>query len=178
MAKTVTTVPYEFLARWCEHTGKLKGYHFKTLDVVKDAAGIISSAQESTAMNAEMAKSAGFPLSDILNTKCVAALESFDAANAERDAAITERDEAVKQLAETIAVKDAAATEVIDLRAALDRTMAEAVAEINAERAKSAQLTIALAAANAAKKAADDALAAANDEHRLALIEAKVDKLG
>lgn len=121
MAITKTIKPYEFLARWCEKTGELKGYHFMNIEVVADG-GQILAATPLPAMNVSAAAAAGFPMEAILDAQTIAALQSVEIAQAEKEAAI--------------AARDALAAEKSQVEAEMATLLNDAVAAKNAAQAQ------------------------------------------
>lgn len=72
-------LPYEFLVRWDEKTGVLKGWHFLSIEsVIDDDTGVVYAATPSAAMSPTAALAAGFKLSDILDAVARGALASAD----------------------------------------------------------------------------------------------------
>lgn len=125
MAITEQRKPYEFLVRWDELTGSLKGAHIQFYDaLLRDGARI--SGQPSKAYG--VGEGAAFPLTEILTQVQIDALAELDV----RAATIATRDATITTLT---AERDAAQARIAELEAQLALSQADDLsAAIRAER--------------------------------------------
>lgn len=132
MAITEQRKPYEFLVRWDEMTGQLRGAHVQFYDaILRDGARI--SGQPSKAYG--VGEGQAFPLADIVDQMHIDALAELDVRAATIDqqaAAIAARDASITTLTSE---RDAAHARIAELEAQLAVSQADDLpAAIRAER--------------------------------------------
>lgn len=97
MTITEQRKPYEFLVRWDELTGVLKGAHIQYFDaLLRDGVRIGGQPSKAYGVGEGMA----FPLTDILNQVQIDALAELEVRAATITTLTSERDEALKRVAD------------------------------------------------------------------------------
>ncbi len=121
MTLTVSSQPYEFLARWKD--GVLAGAHIQRIYITRDGDTIVSEAVGQVQPVA-LDGNGAYPLADIMTevqagavAQANALVAQVDEARAERDAAKAERDGLAEQMAAAAAERDAALARVAELEA-------------------------------------------------------------